>query len=87
MDSRRYARASRLPMKDFFQVVDVATKPERMALEKLLVRKRNAAGLGRSSELIKPDPCLSKWYEKYTETSATALPQAVHSPARRKSKR
>lgn len=41
-NARLYTRASRLPIKDFLQVVDVATPPERMSLEKLLVRKRNS---------------------------------------------
>jgi hypothetical protein len=40
--ARLYTRASRLPMKDFLQVWDVATPPERTALHKLLVKKREA---------------------------------------------
>jgi hypothetical protein len=40
--ARLYTRSSRLPMKDFLQVWDVATPPERAALQKLLNKKRQA---------------------------------------------
>jgi hypothetical protein len=40
--ARLYTRSSRLPMKEFLQVWDVATPPEKAALQKVLIKKRNA---------------------------------------------
>ena len=38
--ARLYTRVTRLPMKDFLEVWDIATPPEKLALEKLFAKKR-----------------------------------------------
>jgi hypothetical protein len=67
--ARLFALASRLPMKDFFEVWDAATPSEREVLSKMLIQKKNSYIRKASKEMTvearKTDPTLNKIKELF----------------------